>query len=59
MKVSEVTVTTGIGKIFIVLFPKSTHPFKSPVRVYVMVEVGLTVTIDPVTALMAVSVAQK
>jgi hypothetical protein len=45
------TVTTGNGFIVTVTCVVAVQPFASPVTVYVVVEVGLAVTEEPVVAL--------
>ena len=48
------TVTTGIGFIVTVTCAVEVHPLASPVTVYVVVEDGFAVTLEPVVALSAV-----
>ena len=46
-----VTVRTGRGKTVTVTCDVEVHPSKSPVTVYVVVEEGLAVTLEPVDEL--------
>jgi hypothetical protein len=58
--VAEVTVTTGSGLTFTVTCVDAVQPFTSvPVTVYVVVEVGLAVTGEPVVELSAVDGVHK
>ena len=45
------TVTTGSGLTVTVTCAVAVHPFKVPVTVYVVVEFGVAVTVEPVVAL--------
>ena len=51
METLGVTEITGMGLTVTVTCVVPTHPFKSPVTVYVVVERGVAVTIEPVALL--------
>ena len=53
------TVTTGIGFTVTVTCAVAVHPFASAVTVYVVVEVGVAVTLAPVVALNPVAGLHK